>query len=158
MRALASSLVLSSFVLAIVGCSGTDATQTAPTDGGAHEQPDGSTSDSGTTGGGDAGDAGDSGTQGAPSGCVPACSGDTICVKKQLNGGAAHLVDDAGACPPGSHAQGNFCAADPVYDCETRPASCGASFDCSCTSTICTGGYQCEGTTPNEIDCVLNAP
>ncbi len=192
MRALALSLVLSSFVLAVVGCSGTEA-QTEPTDGGVHEQPDGSTN---------TGDSGDLGTQctktsdcspsadascartcadgsnpcvdacssvgtcvmrgcaedNAPSGCVPACSGDTICVKKQFNGGAALMVDDAGACPPGRHAQGGFCAADPSYDCEARPASCGTPFDCSCTSPICTGGYQCEGTTQNEIDCVLNAP
>jgi hypothetical protein len=93
-----------------------------------------------------------------PSGCTPACAASDICVSKQFNGGAALLVDDAGASPSGSHPQGTICVADPVYDCEPRPASCGVPFDCSCASSICTGGYQCDDTTPNEIDCVLDAP
>lgn len=94
----------------------------------------------------------------APSGCTPECTGGNVCVRRQFQGGPIVTVDDAGACPMGRHAEGNVCVPDPTYACEPKPALCGDVFDCSCASTVCTGGYVCRGTTRHEIDCELDAP
>lgn len=98
----------------------------------------------------------------AGSECDPPCGINDVCVKDEQVGGMIILPDDNGACPPGRHLEVDICERDPTFACEPKPASCGASLDCACAGTLCTGqsscGYKCQGTTTSQVNCLCQTP
>lgn len=96
-------------------------------------------------------------------GCSPACSGNQVCAKYQILGGAVVEVDDAGTCPAGSHPNGTLCERDPAYECVAKPGACGpGQLDCGCAETICTSKsscpFTCASTTSTQINCDCQTP
>jgi hypothetical protein len=84
-------------------------------------------------------------------------------VKDQIVGGVVLPPDDAGACPAGTHFNGNYCERDPTYACMPTPAACaGGTLDCTCAGTLCTSqnacGYTCQSTAPGQVNCLCAVP
>ncbi len=90
-------------------------------------------------------------------GCDPACTSNSVCVRELTQGGAIMLENDAGACPSGTHAtaSGGQCARDPSYTCKPIPAACGATIDCTCAASLCSG---CRTATAAQVSCELDVP
>src|SRR5450432_1155127 len=89
-------------------------------------------------------------------GCGPECSSGSICVSQQVSGGATIESNDAGACPADTHAtSGGRCDRDPSYACAVIPASCGATVDCACASSVCQG---CQSVAAGQVNCVELVP
>jgi hypothetical protein len=110
----------------------------------------------------DAGINGGGGGRGADAGvtCSPPCDSASVCVETVTNGGAIIIADDAGACPPGTHAAGvdRICVRNPIYGCAPKPAACGATLTCACAATLCTAPHFCQSTSAEQVDCVANVP
>jgi hypothetical protein len=86
------------------------------------------------------------------------CSAGEVCVTKQIAGGACFPVGDAG-CPAGYSPAFPCCVADPVYQCTTRPAACGAGLTCACAGpSLCGSGFLCSTLDSEQIRCTLLAP
>lgn len=101
---------------------------------------------------------------GGASGCTPACANGQVCVSDQIIGGAFSAPDDAGACPPGRHLDGNQCVLDPTYHCVVSPPDCASAlvFDCACAQSVCTSQsscpFQCKTASETQVNCVCAVP
>ncbi|HEY5375880.1 MAG TPA: hypothetical protein VIK01_19510 [Polyangiaceae bacterium] len=73
--------------------------------------------------------------------CGPACSAAELCVGSQTVGGA---VGGAQAAP--------------TYACQSKPSACSASVDCACAGTACAASYNCQSSSPGQIECVQAVP
>ena len=73
--------------------------------------------------------------------CGPACSAAQLCVGSQTVGGAAGGAQAA-----------------PTYVCQPKPSACSATVDCACAGTACAASYNCQSSSPGQIECVQAAP
>jgi hypothetical protein len=95
---------------------------------------------------------------GGASGCNPACTSGEVCLRAQTIGGAIFYVDEAGACPPMRHPEGNLCVQNPTFSCAPIPSGCGGTPTCACASPLCAAPCNCTDASAAEIDCVCFAP
>jgi hypothetical protein len=110
-----------------------------------------------TTGTG--GSQGGAGGGGADAGQCPggACQAGQVCVAYRTVGGAVFEPDDAGACPPGRHAEPfgtgrSACVADWAYRCVELRGCTMMKVSCSCGQTSCPQNYTaCADPAPNDM-------
>jgi hypothetical protein len=91
-------------------------------------------------------------------GCNPPCTQNQVCISNQTVGGGQPFPDDAGNCPMGTVHAGDRCAPPPTYACGPYPTACGATLDCTCAASACSGPAGCSSTGPDLVNCIFGAP